>query len=76
MFEIDFSELILIYIAVPLFLLFLLWFVSEKKAAKSLNIQDDLADYLLECPYCNNVFIDTKRIGVAKCSVCGNYTKI
>ncbi len=76
MIKLTISQLIVFYTAIPILLLLVLWFLCEKNSIKRLLFQEDIKDFTQTCPFCGNVFIDSKKSVAAKCPQCMNLVKI
>jgi hypothetical protein len=75
MITVTFSQLILIYTALPLFILLLLWWFLGKRVEKVLSYKQDYNENLMECQFCANKYIDSKSDKLTKCPVCNSYSK-
>lgn len=75
MIPVSISQLILVYTAMPLFILLVMWFFLGKRVMKFLNTKPDVSNFLVTCPFCRNEFIDTKNVILKKCPNCENFFK-
>ncbi|MBU0650619.1 hypothetical protein KKC59_01765 [bacterium] len=74
MFKITFSQLVVIYVALPLIVIFLSWlFIDRRKVKKKINLSEPI---LFVCPYCSHEFVNSASDNnVTKCPSCNNFCK-
>ncbi len=71
MFGVSLSTLMMIYITVPLVILFAFWFFFEVEK-KDFQITYKDQDLMLVCPYCAHVFLENNQEKVVECPSCLN----
>ncbi len=73
MIHLSIPQAILFYMGGPLIVLFILWFWREYKESCYLRHAQDHAGYVVACPFCLHVFLDTTQDTVKQCPMCDHY---
>jgi len=76
MIEVTLSQLVLIFCAIPILVLFVFWMLLKDRHLKNfVNINKKLQRLVETCPYCGAEVFDTKQEDLLKCKRCENYFK-
>lgn len=76
MFAVSISTIVMVFVSLPLVIVFLMWMLSlrnQRKQHKRLLPEQDL---MVVCPYCNHVFMNPDQKEISSCPACENYVDI
>ncbi|OED38244.1 hypothetical protein AB834_01010 [PVC group bacterium (ex Bugula neritina AB1)] len=72
MFGVTLSTIIVIYIAVPLLVIFLLWLFCEMEQKDLPTVLKD-QELMIACPYCLHVFLENNDEDILSCPACSSF---